>query len=663
MANKFTKGRNRKDTAAADAAHTASAAGKAAEHTQDTGRRGGARRRWTAVGVEAGVFLAFAAFALWVLVGRNADYLYAVQERSLWIGAPQFLADKLMAVGGLAQWAGCYLTQFFYHPWWGSLLLVALWAAIYAATLRALRIDWRWCALALVPVGALLASEVCIGYWLYYLKMPGYWFTQSVSVLTAVLGVWAFRVSRGAVRPVWAAVWTLAFYPLMGAWALVGTLLMAVLGAGGRGDASRAHTLIDVITPVAAIAAVPVLYYQFYGRNRIEDGWVLNIPVFESDTVVSPMLTLPFVVVIAALLLLAAGDALRTRARLGAFPEAGKWRALCVAAQAAVVAAIAHFTLAADFDNANYHAELRLYRAIDECRWSDALDELRGVRGPVTRQMVLAKNIALMNTGDIGDQMFRYENSGEPPCVFDSLHVHLVQTSGPQIYYNYGRTNFATRWAIENGVEYGFSVDVLKMLARCAMMANEPEAARKYLTLLHATTFHKEWANERLAMLRDKRRYYDSEEYACVQPLRDFNNTLDLDEGLLEMYLIGYFSNTRAPSPKLQEQTLVYAMVSKDIALFWPRFYQYATMHLESEMPIHYQEAAYLYGHLEDKVDIAQMPFDKERVVERYKQFQATTQQLMRNGMGSEQVGAATKSQFGDTFWWFYFFCRDINTY
>lgn len=39
----------------------------------------------------------------------------------------------------------------------------------------------------------------------------------------------------------------------------------------------------------------------------------------------------------------------------------------------------------------------------------------------------------------------------------------------------------------------------------------------------------------------------------------------------------------------------------KDIDIFWPRFFQYATLHNGKPMPRHYQEAAYLYGHLETR--------------------------------------------------------------
>ena len=129
------------------------------------------------------------------------------------------------------------------------------------------------------------------------------------------------------------------------------------------------------------------------------------------------------------------------------------------------------------------------------------------------------------------------------------------------------------------------------------------------------------------------------------------------------MYLLNYFSNSQNPEPMFQEQTLVYALVSKDIDRFWKRFFQYATLHIKEPMPIHYQEAAFLYGNLEKTVDISKMPFDRDRILGRFANFQRASQMYAREGMSVEQMGEAMRPEFGDTFWWFYFFCKGVKSY
>jgi hypothetical protein len=106
--------------------------------------------------------------------------------------------------------------------------------------------------------------------------------------------------------------------------------------------------------------------------------------------------------------------------------------------------------------------------------------------------------------------------------------------------------------------------------------------------------------------------------------------------------------------------------------LFWPRFFKYADLHEKEMMPIHYQEAAYLFGHLENQVDISKMPFDKDKIVNRYASFTRMTSQLMQmygpqyqgNEAGlTKRVGDECFAEFGDTYWWFYYFSRNVYTY
>ena len=106
----------------------------------------------------------------------------------------------------------------------------------------------------------------------------------------------------------------------------------------------------------------------------------------------------------------------------------------------------------------------------------------------------------------------------------------------------------------------------------------------------------------------------------------------------------------------------MYSLIQKDIQLFWPRFFLYAQMHKNEEMPVIYQQAAMLYGNLEQNVDISHMPFSKG-IADTYASFQQVSQTYLRQGMSVEQVAAAMRPDFGDTFYWFYFFCRDVKSY
>lgn len=600
------------------------------------------------------LYVLFALFAFWLLQEKNWDYLFSVQEHSLFVHDRTFFVDRMMFIGGFAQWVGCYLTDFFFHPWVGAWMLIALWALLYFVMLRTFQLKGAVSVSALMPLFTLLASEVFLGYWFYYLKLQGYWFTESFCVLLMFAALWLYRVLGRVGRMVWLPLAIVVLYPLIGFWALVGGVWMAVLSVA-KGNSTWQKAL-PVIVALGCTVVVPIIYYQFYDRNRLDELWLINFPLFENDKAVNRWMSLPFVIVAASpLLMIAAKKVERT---------AAEHLRLSMGCGAVAFVLLAFGTWKANFDNYNFHAELRMYQAIDRGNYQKVLDECAALPGSSTRQIVLSKNIALMHLGGIGERMFKFDNMGEPPLVYDSLHVHLSQTCASLFYYNYGKANFAYRWAIENGVEFGWDADGLKMMVRCAMMSGELRVAQKYLDILKKTTFHKRWADEWQTLLDNPTAYTHSREYIDIAPMRCFDNRLDSDEGLVEMYLINYFSNMNLREPKFQEQCLIYSMVLKDIAAFWPRFFTYATLHVNDPMPIHYQEAAYLYGQLEpQRVDISSMPFDKEKVVDRYNNFMQITQSMVANGMDSESIGRATRSSFGDTFWWFYYFCRGIDTY
>ena len=191
----------------------------------------------------------------------------------------------------------------------------------------------------------------------------------------------------------------------------------------------------------------------------------------------------------------------------------------------------------------------------------------------------------------------------------------------------------------------------------------EYEAARKYIDILKRTTFHKAWAEDYERFLNNHELIAKDEEFNIISHLMGFEDLLDSDGGLCEMYIISYFSNSTNKDPIFADVITAYTLVDKNIQLFWPRFFNYALTHKGQPMPLHYQEAAYLYGNLEHEVDISGMPFDQEKVIQRFGAFQQMTNQLVAQKYTEKQLAEAMKAQYGDTFWYFYFLVRDVKSY
>lgn len=603
-------------------------------------------------------------FAGWYyLILQNSDMLFMAQERSHFYGSIVFFNECMQLPGGLLTYVGSYLTQFFFVPALGGGILIALWLILAFSIKFAFKVKATFLPLAFVVPVLLLISAIDLGYWLYYIKFMGYFFAPTLGFILVTLWAAARLPKKGLFTIPLALTYPLfGFYTLL---AMAVTALCAVKGKNGTDE--KLHTthgkwyVMNVALPLVLALVTPILWYRFYSELAIEHSWTVGIPMFEAEEAVSWTLSLPFIFSIVWILVMALPIPFKIETPLK--------RIAC----SVLIVVISAFVIDnVNFDNYNYHAEMRMYRAAENFDWDEVLRESARIPGDATREMVILKNIALFNKGTAGSQFFHYNNMGEKPYVQDSLKVHMVQTAAPLLYMHHGKTNFSTRWCIENSVEYGYNYDNLKVLAICALVNEEYKLARKYIDILRNTVYQKTWAEHYLpatshpSMLSEKNvgKYYP--ELANIIDLRKhMGSVLDGDNGIPEMYLINYFSHSMNKDSKyFQEMTLDYALVQKDIQLFWPRFIQYAILNPDKAMPMHYQEAAYLYGKLEPQsMDISRMPFDQHQIVERYERFNQTAQSLLNSGLDSPQVGETMKSTFGDTFWWFYFFCRDIVSY
>ena len=158
------------------------------------------------------------------------DFLWKLQEQNLFLNTSMFFKEQMLVPGGLLSWAGTYLTQFFYYPWLGTLLLCACWLLMMWIIKRAFSLTDLWAPIALVPVGLLLLTIVDMGYWVYFLKLPGHVFVGTLGTTAAAALLWAFRAlpQRYGLRLVMIAVTALLGFPLLGIYGLGATLLMGI---------------------------------------------------------------------------------------------------------------------------------------------------------------------------------------------------------------------------------------------------------------------------------------------------------------------------------------------------------------------------------------------------------------------------------------------------
>lgn len=591
------------------------------------------------------------AVVVWTLLSLfEYEFLFRVQELSLWLPTKVYFDERMMAPGGLMAYIACFLTQFFYYPLLGSLIYVALLLVVQWLTKKVFCIPERHALLTLLPGVLIVCCSMEIGYWIFQIKTQGYFYSMLVGFLFTLSAMCFFQVVKGWWRyPVIIAIAVLG-YPLFGFYASLALagIALHVLKEG------REDRVAMILFCVASIIATPILYYAVYEQTRFVNMFTAGMPAFEFSK--RDLLTwIPYILLYLYPLIMPFAPLKRT--------EGGVHKTPFLVENLGMAALIVSLGLAFWYRNPNFRAEIKMNHAMERLEWRKALDIAKAQKQTPTRLIVLNKNLALLKLGKAGDEMFHYLDGGEAP---DSpLQIRLMQVGGKMLYYHYARMNFCYRWCLEDAVEYGWKVDYLKYMVRTSLISGEPALAQKYINTLKKTLFYRGWAEKYEKMIHNPALMAKDREMASILPLYQYEDQLDGDNSLVEIYLLNYFAHTysEVSTPMFDEAALMCALTLKDIPTFWNCFFRYANSHKADRMPTHYQEAAMLYGNLEKDVDISKMPFD-ETVKMRFKDFMRFAQMHAVENVERDPVAKKLfYDRFGRTFWYFYFFIRDVKSY
>jgi len=608
----------------------------------------------------------FILLAWYFLYVRNADTMFFMQDRGWWNSTQLFFDDCVRVPGGLLSWAGAYLTQYFYYPALGSAILIGLWLLTFGLAKWSFSVTKEWSFLLFIPLAALLCSEIQLGYWVYILQDIDYVFYHSLGLFAALLlsvPYWRYLPVGEKVQTWISLAWIPAvaamFYYPLGIYALLAAAITTVQTlfnsfSMGRNKEERVGRWWAPFVLLLTLWLVPLLETAGTTLMRPDQPWFYGFRKFQMDELRDYSLELPFYLVLLMPLMFPAIKLLKVKK-------------LWISQGIMLVVAVGmYFCLSArDFTDYNFHAELRMQRGVEECRWNDVLREAAMVKGPVTREMVMFRDIALINRGELCSKRYIYNNESIPPAIVsDSIHIRIADQAADLIYYNFGETVFGIRRAIERCMHYGYSYYTLRMLTQCAIVNGETANARKYLRLLSRTTFQKKWAEDMQRFVADEKLLQTDERFRM--PLKLYNEGSELvgvDDKYVELTTMKKWMQTVTNDPEAQEVALGCAMAMRDQRCFWSQVQQYYNINPGKHFPAHVQEAM-LFGVYELKmqgVNLSFVQFD-ERIVERYKAFFNRLEQYRSQGMNEKQMGIALRPEFGDTYMWDYCALREVQT-
>ena len=606
----------------------------------------------------------FVALAWYFLYMKNADTMYFLQDRGWWNSTSLFFKDCISVPGGLLAWAGSFLTQFFFFLFFFFLLLILLWLLTFGLAKYSFKVPSEWSFLLFIPLAALLCSIIQLGYWVYLLKDVDYVFYHSLGLFAALLlslPFWRYLPVKVEIQGGGALAWiplvaALFYYPL-GIYAMLAAVLSAIqtsICLSKRKSNTFSAFFLPVFLLVLTLGLVPLLETSGTTQMRPDQPWTYGFHKFELDTLRDYSLEIPFYVAILAPVFFP-------------FIRLIKVKKLWQSQGIMFLVALAMLLCLSkrDFKDYNFHAELRMQRAVEECRWNDVLREAALAKGPVTREMIMFRDIALINRGELCTKRYIYNNESIlPETVSDSIHIRIADQAADLIYYNYGETIFGIRRAMERCMHYGYSYYTMRMLAQCALVNGEKDNVKKYLRILSRTTFQKKWAMEMKRFVDDENLFRTDNRFRM--PFKLYNEGSELvgvDDKYVELTILNKWMYSLTNDPEAQEVALGCAMIMRNSKCFWSQVQQYYNINQGKSFPTHVQEAMLyeVYALNFQGVNLSFVKFD-ERVLERYKSFISKVKQYQSQGMDDKQIGSLLRSEFCDTYMWDYYVLREIQT-
>ena len=585
--------------------------------------------------------VSFAAISMIMLAGFKADLLYHMEQYSLFGFGREFLAAFFEQPGGLLALLGAFLTQFCHFPLLGTLLLTALLCLLALVVAKTFSLEGKKEWLAYIPSLFLVLFVTRMDYSLYLQKAYGLVYSQALGFLAATSLLLLYKKCVQSKKAAWlftAAVVILG-YPLIGSYALVAAVLI-VLESFRSGKARWANLAVTLV----AGAAVPMLCSQLtciYPRINRRFVYFAGFPYM--DFVNTFICQVPLILTLVALVALTFAGSFGKKVPLPAF----------------IVCALALVGLT-NWDG-NFSALLKMERATSVRNWDKVL-KVAAKRQHPTRALVLYRNIALYQKGELTENMFTYPDGGVPLNSPAKIPVSMV-CSVP-IEYWCGMVNSCERSCMEFSTSYTKNQFYFKYQAMSALIKGDMELAAKYMDVIKGNWFQGKWLRRYQGFLENPQTMADDQEYKMLLPLMDFPGPPADITTSLEAGMINHYGNLDYVNEYTYEWQMALILMQKNepyfLKLFFDRYDNYQLTSVTKGIA----EAGALIGGVsgdeELLADIAKALASRQSILRQFGPF-ANAMNLARDLDDPETV-ERFRDRYGNTYWFYYFFVNDIPT-
>ncbi|MDR2026345.1 MAG: DUF6057 family protein [Prevotellaceae bacterium] len=557
-------------------------------------------------GIISFLLLAFA-FCRYFFLYR---YTILMQEQSqMFMFTRSYLLHYLHQPGGIAVWAGAFLTQFFIYP--------AAGVCIYSLVFFALCYEYRKTQIRLSVFGK-PSSVACIPALLILPLITGVQFDIGTE-LSLVAALVFFRLLTAVAKYRYAPV-MIFFISVAGYTVTAGNVaLTAALFLIFCLQHRQKHCLLQAAAVIAAWLAAPFVFSYTVYPVSIDMAYRLCTPWDKMQANVSVFRTVSWLSV--ALLPLAGMAVKKVRVN----------RTTVWAADITVIAAILLSIIISSRPDTE-----RIMQMVHESgkgNWTKVLSvSKKTATGPF---QCFYLNLALQQTGSLPDSMFHYKQIGVSGLMMDLRDYFHCYAAG-DLFCRLGLINEIRRCSYESLVSRNnyreYDIRNIKRLLECAVAAGDSLLAGKYRYLMSKTLFYKDGLSP------------DGREHSIPVTAAD-NVLLEGKASALEAILRA--NHLHRPA---FEYLMAYRMLERDYDRAKECFDTYYAGLGYPSIPAHYAELLVLYKSVNKLDDSFYDTYPVSGAVrERFDMVDV----LMPHVLADKNVYRMMEQQFGDTYWFY----------
>ena len=497
------------------------------------------------------LFFAVGVFLFWAVPYYS---VMSYQEQlQLFLWNTDYFWERVSLPGGLSDWLGEFLVQFYFIPLVGAAILAVLFLLMQRLTFCAMawsknggKPDGEAFAFVLSFVPALLMWA--------YMGDENVMLGFVVACIFALLAMWGYTRLQSTLmcRWVYPLVMTVVLYWTMGAVVLAFALFVAlwqfVDHRAGRWLTAAVTILFTLFVVLGSSTFLPFPLFRLMG-GLYYYRFPAIIPLLQGIIILSLVLV-PLV-----------GAVVLRWQRQMAF-----WRWGTVVFGALLVIA-GFFGIRSQYDEKRYEVIDYDFMVRTE-KWQQMISQAEK-KNPSTPTSVACLNLALQQTGQMGDRMFEFFQNGVQGLLPSFQRNFTTPVPVGEIYLRMGMVNDAMRYFYEAQEAIPTcrkSARLTKRLAECNLINGEYEVARKYLRKLQSTLFYRKWAERMMELMKSERAINEHHFFGTVRKNMYKKDFLSSDRELDQM--IGLLLVSNKQNRAAFEYLMAYEQLNGDIDHF-----------------------------------------------------------------------------------------------